>query len=144
MSNKRPNHQPKNKASNTTANSLQHRVEQFSGPVPHPDLLKKYDDLMPGLADRLVIMAERSIEAEIQLQNKAIIVREKEIDSRNRQEKQEHTDYRLGVLVALLVVMLFLSVAIFSIYKDAHAVAGAVIAGLAGIIWAVRRSTRSD
>lgn len=120
----------------------QHRMEQFSGPVPHPELLRKYDELMPGLAERLVQMAERSLEAEVNLQARALDVHEQEIRSRDRQEKQEHTDYRLGVLVAVLVVLLFLSVAVFSIYREAHAVAGAVIAALAGIIWAVRRSPR--
>lgn len=31
---------------------------QFSGPIPHPDTLKKYNDIVPGLADRIVSMAE--------------------------------------------------------------------------------------
>lgn len=119
-----------------------HRLEQFSGPVPHPELLRKYDELMPGLAERLVQMAETSLSAEISLKEKVLAVREQEVQSRERQEKQEHTDYRLGVLVAVLVVMLFLSVAVFSIYQEAHAVAGAVIAALAGIIWSVRRSPK--
>ena len=117
MSNKPPKQSNKPKAGNAVR---QHRVEQFSGPVPHPDLLKKYDELMPGLADRLVKMAEKSMDAEIALQEKALSVREAEIHSRDRQEKQEHTDYRLGVLVAVLVVMLFLSVAVFSIYSGAY------------------------
>ena len=137
MSNKPPKQSSKSKAEDAVR---QHRVEQFSGPVPHPDLLRKYDELMPGLADRLVKMAEKSMDAEILLQEKALSVHETEIRSRDRQERQEHTDYRLGVLVAVLVVILFLSVAVFSIYSGAYAVASAVIATLAGIIWAVRRS----
>ena len=137
MSNKPPKQSSKSKAEDAVR---QHRVEQFSGPVPHPDLLRKYDELMPGLADRLVKMAEKSMDAEILLQEKALSVHETEIRSRDRQERQEHTDYRLGVLVAVLVVILFLSVAVFSIYSGAYAVASAVIASLAGIICAVRRS----
>jgi|GEM_PF-571690 len=31
---------------------------QFSGPIPHPSILKKYDDIIPGLANRIVSMAE--------------------------------------------------------------------------------------
>lgn len=32
---------------------------QFSGPLPHPSLLKAYDDTFAGCAERIVAMAER-------------------------------------------------------------------------------------
>lgn len=128
--------------SNPHGSAKTHRLEQFSGPVPHPDLLAKYDALMPGLAERLVQMAETSLEAEISLKAKALDVREQEVKSRDRQERQEHTDYRMGVLAAMFVVILFLCVAVFSIYLGAYAIAGAVIAALAGIIWSVRRQAK--
>lgn len=35
------------------------RIESFRGPIPHPDLLAKYDVVQPGLAERIVSMAER-------------------------------------------------------------------------------------
>jgi uncharacterized membrane protein len=33
---------------------------QFSGPLPPPDMLKQYDQITPGLADRIVGMAEKA------------------------------------------------------------------------------------
>ena len=33
-------------------------AEQFIGPLPHPDLLKKYQDIDPNLLDRVLTMAE--------------------------------------------------------------------------------------
>jgi uncharacterized membrane protein len=33
-------------------------VEQHTGPLPHPDTLRQYDELKPGLAERIVVMAE--------------------------------------------------------------------------------------
>jgi len=30
------------------------RAEMFIGPLPHPDILKRYDEVMPGIADRIV------------------------------------------------------------------------------------------
>ena len=30
------------------------RAESFSGPIPHPDILAKYNELVPGSADRLI------------------------------------------------------------------------------------------
>ncbi|MGH9680862.1 MAG: DUF2335 domain-containing protein [Candidatus Acidiferrales bacterium] len=32
---------------------------QFSGPLPHPDILVKYNDAKPGAADRIIAMAEK-------------------------------------------------------------------------------------
>ncbi len=141
MPTKRTRNPSRNKQKKST---VQHRVEQFSGPVPHPDILKKYDEIMPGLAERLVSMAEDSMRAEVKLKSKAVDVRELEITSRDRQEKQEHTDYRLGVLVELLVVLLFLGVAVYAISEGAYYLATAVITALAGIIWSVRRSNKTN
>lgn len=38
-----------------------HIVERafYSGPLPHPQQLKAYDDITPGAADRIIAMAER-------------------------------------------------------------------------------------
>lgn len=33
-------------------------LEAFAGPLPHPDILAAYDKVHPGLADRIVSMAE--------------------------------------------------------------------------------------
>jgi uncharacterized membrane protein len=32
---------------------------QFSGPLPPPEILKEYNDILPGLADRVMKMAEK-------------------------------------------------------------------------------------
>lgn len=33
--------------------------EEFSGPIPHPDTIRKYEEILPGAADRIISMAER-------------------------------------------------------------------------------------
>lgn len=33
------------------------------GPIPHPDILKGYEDICPGAADRIIAMAEHESEA---------------------------------------------------------------------------------
>jgi uncharacterized membrane protein len=35
------------------------RAELFSGPIPPPDLLEKYNNIIPGGADRILAMAEQ-------------------------------------------------------------------------------------
>lgn len=34
------------------------QVSHFSGPLPHPDILMKYNEVAPGAADRIIAMAE--------------------------------------------------------------------------------------
>lgn len=50
------------------------RSEMFSGPIPDPESLKKYDSIQSGLADRLVKLAE---EEQRQRQNLNRLVIEK-------------------------------------------------------------------
>ncbi|MBI5248155.1 MAG: DUF2335 domain-containing protein [Desulfomonile tiedjei] len=34
-------------------------IERFKGPIPPPEILAKYDQVLPGAADRILAMAER-------------------------------------------------------------------------------------
>lgn len=34
-------------------------ISRFSGPLPHPEDLAKYEQILPGAADRLIRMAEQ-------------------------------------------------------------------------------------
>lgn len=38
------------------------RFESFSGPLPPPTVLEKYDQILPGAAERIIKMAERQSE----------------------------------------------------------------------------------
>lgn len=42
------------------------RTEFFSGPVPHPDVAKEYEKILPGFTERTLQMAERSQGHEIE------------------------------------------------------------------------------
>lgn len=44
----------------------------FSGPLPPPDLLAEYDQVLPGLADRIVAMAEKEGDSRRALQSRAM------------------------------------------------------------------------
>jgi uncharacterized membrane protein len=47
-------------------------AKAFSGPIPPPGVLAKYEQALPGLADRLVTIAERESEHRRALQRRAI------------------------------------------------------------------------
>ena len=44
----------------------------WTGPIPPPDALERYEATLPGAADRILNMAERQIEHRIQLEKKAV------------------------------------------------------------------------
>lgn len=45
--------------------SVLERHEFFAGPIPPPALLRQYDDIVPGAAERLLSMAERQLDHQI-------------------------------------------------------------------------------
>lgn len=55
--------------------------EQFSGPMPHPKHLREYDQILPGAAERILSMAERNLDHNMQSNRTAL---EAEIDDRKR------------------------------------------------------------
>lgn len=46
------------------------KTETFSGPLPHPELLCRYNDAVPGGAERILAMAENQSGHRQQLENK--------------------------------------------------------------------------
>lgn len=53
-------------------NVILQKIQSFSGPIPHPELLEGYERVQPGLAERIVSMAEK--EQEVQLEcDKALV-----------------------------------------------------------------------
>lgn len=56
--------QPKRGMSNvqqsrTVARLAIQKSEIYSGPLPHPDIMEKYESILPGAADRIINMAEK-------------------------------------------------------------------------------------
>lgn len=42
--------------------------ELYAGPVPHPDILEKLNNILPGAAERIFVMAEKDQEQTIAMQ----------------------------------------------------------------------------
>lgn len=58
MTKRRQNNQPPPPVSTAIA-TLTHQSVSFSGPLPHPALLAKYNEVIPNGAERIMAMAER-------------------------------------------------------------------------------------
>ena len=52
--------------------TVQTRAESFSGPLPPPVVLKQYDEIVPGAADRILSMAESQSQHRQQLEKSVI------------------------------------------------------------------------
>jgi len=63
---------PSNGKVSAAALSLSHTQTSFSGPIPHPDVLAGYDKVVPGLAVKIVEMANRQGEHRMGMETAAL------------------------------------------------------------------------
>lgn len=109
--------------------------EVFQGPVPHPDILRGYEDIVPGAADRILTMAEKEADVRHELQQKAL-------DSDIR-------DSRLGIIFGFVLVLVCIVAAVAIAYfipTNGGAIASAVVgaAGIGTVITTMISSTRRN
>jgi len=114
----------------------------FVGPIPPPDVLQGYDEVIPGLADRIVGMAEaegnhrrdqerRALDAEIENDRILIGAYIKKV--------------RIGQILAFVIAVVALCLGSY-VAANGYQFAGAVIGtgGLIGIVTAFIQGRRKD
>ena len=50
-----------------------HSAEFFAGPLPHPDILRKFNEVVPGSAERIIHMAEEQSAHRKELEKMVIV-----------------------------------------------------------------------
>lgn len=115
-----------------TANLQITRTEAsaFSGPIPPPDLLAKYAEIIPNGADRILTMAERQSVHRQYIEKWAVIG---------------------GTILSYFGVLCALIIALATLYfgagliRDGHVISGSIFAGsgLLGVVTAFIYGTRS-
>lgn len=76
----------------------------FSGPIPPPNILESYEHILPGSADRIIIMAEEQARHRQRL--------EKDIITSNI------TNERSGMWLAFILTLLFMSFGAYLILNN--------------------------
>ncbi len=106
-----------------------HMESSFSGPLPPPEILKKFDDVVPGAAERIIKMAEGQFIHRTELEKKVI---ESDI-SRSKWGQI------LGFVIAVVGLVVSAVVAVY-----ASATAGTIIGAgtLASLVGAFMQSTK--
>jgi len=82
---------------------FEHR-ELFTGPLPHPSILEKYEQTLPGAADRIIKMAENQSSHRQAIEKKVI-------DANVFNEK-------LGMVLAFIITAVIVVGSIFLIYSN--------------------------
>lgn len=95
--------------------------QEYSGPLPPPDAIQKYDEIIPNGAERIMAMAEKQSEHRQQLEKKAL-----DTDSRNS---------LLGVIFAFILGLLTIVAGVIVILTG-HSWPGTILgsAGLVGLV----------
>jgi uncharacterized membrane protein len=114
-SDKEPQPPPNKRPSARILERSETHIQAYGGPLPPPALLKEFDNVVPGAAERIIRMAEQQADHR-QFLEKTVITGD-----------SKRASY--GLFIGALVVLSVLGGAIFLIYEG-HDWAGAAIAGL--------------
>jgi uncharacterized membrane protein len=118
-----------NQQQQTSLFQIAHKSIQFSGPLPPPEILVRYNDAVPGGAERIVAMAEKQQEHRHRLESAVVMA-----NCRTQQ---------IGQVLGSIVCMTAIIGGVYLINKG-HSITGATaaitaVAGLVSVFIAGRR-----
>ena len=90
-------------------------TESFSGPLPHPKHLQAYEQICPGLADRIAAMTEKELNHNITVMG--------------AQQKSDNEYRVLGMALGFLAFVGMLLLAGYCVYAKERFIAGIVFGG---------------
>ena len=88
------------------------KVSTYSGPLPPPNVLARYDQVVPGAAERILQMAERNQSHQIAIESGAL--------------EASKRDTRTGQILALIVTLMALILAAFVVSQGSPWVGGLI------------------
>ena len=110
------------------------KASTFNGPIPPPELLQGYNEVVQNGADRIVTMAEKQSHHRMQLENHAI--------------REELKQSRLGQVYGFILGIVGLGLATILAILDHEAIAGifgtTTIIGLVTVFVLGKKSQRND
>ena len=97
-------------------------MSAFSGPLPPPEVLEKYNRVIPNAAERILKMAEDQSHHRQTLEKKVI--------------DHDILNSRLGIVFAFIIAISFITASYFAAIKD-HPIYGGIMgtAGLTSLVY---------
>lgn len=115
MSKPPPNNPPKPPA-RREANSAVASAEFFAGPLPSPDILARYEQVIPGAAERILAIAEADAKHQREIELAAL--------------RAEEASVRRGQWLGFAIALFALTISVVALYLGSPWVAG-IIGGTA-------------
>ena len=110
---------------------VKREITEFSGPIPPPEIIEKYEKISSGAADRIITMAEKQSQHRQELEKEIV--------------KNEGRDSFLGVVFAFIIsIACLIAGVIVSVLTPQNAGIGAVfgISGLGSVVCSFIQGTR--
>lgn len=130
------------------ASEHDHSIEivstRWAGPIPPPDELRQYDDLIPGAAERIMRMWEAQASQRIQAENRRIEQDDRRIEIEGKrvevESKRGYLGLAFGFAISLLLIAIGAYVVVWGNPWVGVAIIGVDIAAIAGIfVWELYR-----
>jgi uncharacterized membrane protein len=106
---------------------VQHATQHYSGPIPPPSILKGFDDLVPGAANRLITLAEEESKHRRELETRAldanISTQKRQLDIGGYQTKAVFRSDLVAQILGGIVTVFSMVAAIWSSLQGQTAVA---------------------
>ena len=101
--------------------------QYYSGPLPHPDIMKGYDELVPGAAERILSMTEKEQSHRHELETRMV--------------ESEIKDGKRGMVFAFILSFsaIIAAIVIAIVSPSAYGVFAGAILGASGF-WGVTRA----
>jgi uncharacterized membrane protein len=128
-----------NSIQSATAVAVQYQeASSYSGPLPQPEDLQKYEQACPGAADRIIVMAEKQAAHRQELERDIQFLNHKIVASSSRNSL-------LGVISAFLLCAMAIGAAVLLALND-KTVAGTIIGavGLSSLVGTFIYGTRAN
>jgi uncharacterized membrane protein len=103
------------------------QVATFSGPLPHPASLKEYDNVLPGLAERIVVMAEAEARHRHDMDKEA--ARQNEL-LMNNEFSERRSGQIFGLCIGALCIIACIVAIVFGAEGAAMVIGGTTVVGL--------------
>lgn len=110
------------------------RSESFSGPLPHPEILKGYDNVLPGAAERVLKMAEKEQDHRFDCDNKLI----------GGQLAQSKRGQWMGFTIVLILIAVAIMFFVMGDIILAGTILSVTIGSIATIFYLGKKPTRSE
>lgn len=130
---RRPSKNPPSASRVNSHLSVSH--QSFSGPIPPPALLEGYESILPGAAERILVLAESEAAHRRELEKQELL-------ANIAFAKSEQRQVLVGQFCALTISILFIVGGVFLVYSG-KPVPGSFLslAGLAPIVYAFLKKT---